>query len=251
MNELKDKVIIVTGAGSGIGRAASLAFAAEGASVAVADINLQSAQETALMIGEQSLALSVDVSSMTSTQEMVDSAVEHFGKLDVMFNNAGIGGQRDLVADMSVESWQQVLNVNLNGVFYGSKAAIPYLQKNGGGVILSTSSVHGITSMPTMSAYVASKHAVIGLSKSTALEYGKDNIRCVSICPGFIATPLAQAWTSGDEHSAFEALIPLQRAAQPEEVANLAVWLASDKASYVSGSHHQVDGGFLAGFNMG
>ena len=253
MNELKDKVVIVTGAGSGIGRAAALAFAAEGASVTVADINFENAQQTAATIGEQALALSVDVSSMTSTQEMVDKTVEHFGKLDVIFNNAGIGGKRALLADQSVENWQQVLNVNLNGVFYGSKAAIPHLQKNGGGVIINTASANGLSPMATMGPYNTSKHAVLGLTKTVALEYGKDNIRSVAICPGLTYTQMASGgdWASKDEVKAFATLSPLQRGADPEEIANLVVWLASDKASYVTGSHHQIDGGMLAGFNMG
>lgn len=252
MKAFEGKVVVVTGAAGGIGRAAALGFAAEGASVVVADIDLTRVQETAAMIGDQALAVQVNVADMDSCQTMVDLAVEKFGRLDVIFNNAGIAGQRAKTAEQSLDNWQRVIDINLSGVFYGTKAALPHLQKAGGGVIINTASVDGLMGMSEIAPYVASKHAVMGLTKTVALEYGRDNIRCVAIAPGFIKTNMTGEGFAKEELDMMASMVPMgRRGADPEEVANLVLWLASDKASYVTGSFHQVDGGILAGVSLG
>ena len=252
MKAFENKVVVVTGAAGGIGRAAALGFAAEGASVVVADIDLTRVQETAAMIGDQALAVQVNVADMDSCQTMVDLAVEKFGRLDVIFNNAGIAGQRAKTAEQSLDNWQRVIDINLSGVFYGTKAALPHLQKAGGGVIINTASVDGLMGMSEIAPYVASKHAVMGLTKTVALEYGRDNIRCVAIAPGFIKTNMTGEGFAKEELDMMASMVPMgRRGAEQEEVANLVLWLASDKASYVTGSFHQVDGGILAGVSLG
>lgn len=250
MKSFEGKVVIVTGAAGGIGRASALAFAEEGACVVVADIDLGRVQEVAAVMGDKALAVKVDVADEASCQSMVDQAVEKFGRLDVIFNNAGIAGVRARTADQKSEDWRRVIDINLSGVFYCSKAAIPEMQKAGGGVIVNTASVDGLVGMASIPHYSAAKHGVNGLTKACALEYAKDNIRCVSVCPGFIDTAMTQDTFKEGEAEVFAAAVPMGRAAKPEEVSNMVLWLASDKASYVSGSAHQVDAGLLAGFSM-
>ena len=252
MKDFDDKVVIVTGAASGIGRAAAVGFAKQGAAVVVADVNESGANETVSMIGERALAVSVDVSDSESCQAMVDLAIEKFGRLDVIFNNAGIGGARAVTGDLSTEDWLRVININLNGVFYCSRAALPHLKNAGGGVIVNTASVNGMIGLANFSAYTATKHAVIGLTKACALEYGNDNIRCVAVCPGFTDTPMTadRSNYTDEEVVAFKESVPLGRGARPEDIAELVIWLASDKASYVTGTAHQCDGGLLAGFKL-
>jgi NAD(P)-dependent dehydrogenase (short-subunit alcohol dehydrogenase family) len=190
MKIFEGKVVVVTGAATGIGRATALAFAAEGASVVVAGRNFSRVEAVANEIGDQALAVQVDVSDMASCQAMVDGAIDMFGRIDVLFNNAGIGGDRAHTADQSLENWQRVIDTNLNGVFYGTKAVIPHMQQSGGGVIVNNSSIDGLVAMASLSPYVASKHAVMGLTKTVALEYGRQNIRCVAVAPGFIQTKM-------------------------------------------------------------
>jgi NAD(P)-dependent dehydrogenase (short-subunit alcohol dehydrogenase family) len=252
MKDFEDKVVIVTGAASGIGRAAAVGFAKQGAAVVVADVNESGAKETVSIIGDRAMAVTVDVSDPQSCQAMVDATIEKFGRLDVIFNNAGIGGVRAMTGDQSTEDWLQVININLNGVFYCTRAALPHMQKVGGGVIVNTASVDGLVGMADFSHYSAAKHGVIGLTKACALEYGRENIRCVAICPGLIKTPMTMSQNvfTDEELEGLAAGVPLGRGAEPEEVAELVLWLASDKASYVTGSTHQVDGGVLAGFKL-
>lgn len=251
MSQFEGKVVIVTGASTGIGRATALGFAAQGAAVTIADVNEAGLEEVQQLIndsGGRVLAVRTDVADYDACQTMVDRTVKAFGRLDIIFNNAGIAGERTLVAEMPLDAWHNVINVNLNGVFYGTKAAIPEMLKAGGGVIINTSSVDGLVGMGSLSHYCAAKHAVNGLTKSTALEYAKQNIRCVSIAPGLINTPMISKSLDPEEVEMFKAMCPLGRGAAPEEVAELVLWLASDKASYVTGSVHQVDAGILAGF---
>lgn len=250
MSDFDGKVVVVTGAAGGIGRAAVKGFAAEGAKVAAADINVAGLAETVNQAGSNVIAVEVDVSDPDSCEAMVDQCVEHFGRLDVMFANAGIGGERAPTAETPVQEWNRVLGINLSGVFFCARAAVPEMQKVGGGVIVNTASIDGLVGMATLSPYVAAKHGVVGLTKNLAMEYAKDNIRAVSIAPGYILTDMTESAFTETDKELLSAAIPMGRAAQPEEVANLVLWLASDKASYVSGSCHQVDAAILAGFSM-
>ena len=251
MSDFSGKVALVTGAAGGIGRAAAIQFAQQGGKVAVADINAVGAAETVQMIGgTEALAISVDVSDEASCQAMVDATVSEFGRLDVLFNNAGVAGERARTADITTDDWNRVLAVNLTGVFFCTRAAIPAMQAAGGGVIVNTASVDGLVGMPTVPHYVAAKHGVIGLTKNIAIEYAKDNIRAVAVAPGYIKTKMTEEAFSDDEKALLASLVPLGRAAEPEEVAKMVLWLASDQASYVSGSVHTVDAGLLAGFNL-
>jgi NAD(P)-dependent dehydrogenase (short-subunit alcohol dehydrogenase family) len=250
MSEFKDKVILITGAAGGIGRAAALQFARGGARVAVADIDIAGLEETVSLAGGETLLIPVDVSDEHSCQAMVDAALQRFGRLDVLFNNAGIGGERALTADVPTDDWHRVININLNGVFYCTRAALPALVESGGGVIINTASVDGQVGMPSLSHYVAAKHGVIGLTKSVALEYARQNVRSVAIAPGYIRTRMTEEGFTEEEKALLSAMVPLGRPAEPEEVANMVFWLASDKASYVTGTCHNIDAGILSGFNL-
>jgi len=251
MKMFEGKVVVITGAAAGIGRGAALAFAAEGASVVAAGRNFSRVEAVANEIGDRALAVQVDVSDMASCQAMADAAVDKFGRIDVLFNNAGISGDRAQTADQSVENWQRVIDTNLNGAFYGTKAVIPHMQKSGGGVIINNSSVDGLMGMASLSPYVVSKHAVMGLTKTVALEYARQNIRCVAVAPGFIQTAMTGGGFAEEERAMISAMVPMGRPGTVEEVANLVLWLASDKASYVTGTIHQVDAGLLSGFSFG
>jgi NAD(P)-dependent dehydrogenase (short-subunit alcohol dehydrogenase family) len=251
MSDFSGKVALVTGGAGGIGRAAAIQFAQQGGKVAVADIDAVGAAKTVEMIGgAEALAISVDVSDEASCQAMVDATVGEFGRLDVLFNNAGVAGDRARTADITTDDWNRVLAVNLTGVFFCARAAIPAMQAAGGGVIVNTASVDGLVGMPTVPHYVAAKHGVIGLTKNIAIEYAKDNIRAVAVAPGYIKTKMTEEAFSDDEKALLASLVPMGRAAEPEEVAKMVLWLASDQASYVSGSVHTVDAGLLAGFNL-
>ncbi|NPA25345.1 MAG: SDR family oxidoreductase [Deltaproteobacteria bacterium] len=250
MCDFNEKTVVVTGAGSGIGRATAIAFGKAGANVVVADINEENAAKTAAEIGSRALAFKVDVGDEAQCQAMIAATVNKFGRLDVLFNNAGIGGQRARIADMPTEEWLKVININLNSLFYCTKAAIPEMKKVGGGVIINTASVDGLMGMATISHYVSAKHAVIGLSKTCALEYAADNIRCLAICPGFVETPMVSSGFTKQEAELIKMMTPLGRAADPSEIANVVVFLASEKASFMTGSFLQIDGGVLAGVNF-
>ncbi len=250
MSEFTGKTVIVTGAGSGIGRGSALAFGREGANVVVADINEENAARVAAEIGAGALAFKVDVGVEEQCRALVAATVKKFGRLDVLFNNAGIGGRRAKIGDMPTKEWLKVININLNSLFYCTKAAIPELKKAGGGAIINTASVDGLIGMSTISHYVSAKHAVIGLTKSCALEYAADNIRCLAICPGYVDTPMVSDGFAKAETDLITMMTPVGRPADPAEIANLVLFLASDKASFMTGSFHQVDGGILAGFRM-
>ena len=250
MNDFEGKVVLITGAAGGIGRAAAVQFAQQGARVAVADIDTAGLAETAELAGKGTIALQVDVSDEHSVQAMVDRTVTELGGLNVLFSNAGISGSRANTADTPTDDWKRVIDINLTGVFFCARAVLPAMQEAGGGVIINTASVDGLVGMPSISHYVAAKHGVVGLTKSIALEYATDNIRAVSIAPGYIRTKMTEEAFSVEEQSLLTSLVPMGRPGGPEEVANMVLWLASDKACYVSGSCHQVDAGLLAGFNL-
>lgn len=248
MGKLDDRVAIVTGAGSGIGRATALLFADEGAKVVVADWHEEEGGRVAAEIGEAGVFVKVDVSQPQQVEAMVRTAVEKFGRLDVIFNNAGIEGEQAPTADCTLENWERVIGVNLTGTFLGMKYAIPAMLKNGGGVIINNASVAGIVGFPGIPAYAASKGGVVLMTKTVALEYAKEGIRANVICPGVIWTPMVERFTAGSEETRaiLEASEPIGRFGQPEEVARLALFLASDDSSFCTGAPFVVDGGMTA-----
>ena len=250
MAKLQGKVAIVTGAASGIGRATALLFAQEGAKVVAADLD-EGGQDVARAIegaGGHATFVKTDVSDPEDVRRMIDTAVRTYGRLDVLFNNAGIEGEQAPTADCTVENWDRVIAVNLRSVFLGTKFAIPEMLKGGGGSIINTASVAGLVGFPGLPAYCASKGGVVQVTKTTALEYAKQNIRVNVICPGIIATPMVERFVGGDpeREKAMTALEPVGRMGTAEEVAHLALYLASDDSSFCTGAPFIVDGGFVA-----
>ncbi len=248
---LQGKVALVTGAGSGIGRAVALAFAREGAQVAVVDVDEAGARETARRIGEaggQALALAVDVSVPEAVQRMVEATVERFGRLDCACNNAGIEGARAATADYTEADWDRVMDVNLRGVWLCMKHEIPALLVQGGAVV-NVASILGTVGFASAPAYVAAKHGVVGLTKAAALEYAALGVRVNVVCPAFIETPmLERAGITSDPamRQAVTSLHPIGRMGTSEEVAEAVVWLSSEAASFVTGHAMLVDGGYTA-----
>lgn len=245
------KVALVTGAASGIGRASALAFARLGAKVVVADVDEAGGAATA----EQIEALNTDaifvrcnIGQRADVEAMVNMAVQTFGRLDFAHNNAGISGPQAQIADYPEEDWDQVVGVNLKGVWLCLKYELQHMLRQGGGVIVNTSSTAGVTGSRGVSPYVASKHGIVGLTKAAALEYARSNIRVNAVLPGTIHTPLIDSFIHGDERvlSQFAEGVPIGRLGTAEEVANAVVWLCSDMASLITGATLAVDGGRLA-----
>ena len=249
---LNGKVALITGAGSGIGRATAKIFAREGARLVIADIVAAAAQETLEIVkqaGAAAICVKADVANWEDVEGLVAKAVAEFGRLDCAFNNAGIEGEPALTHKCTEENWNRVLAINLTGVWHCMKAEIAQmLKQGGGGAIVNTSSVAGIAGSVGGPAYVASKHGVAGLAKAAAMEYGKHNIRINAVCPGPIRTPMLgriMEFSKADAQS-FARSEPLRRLGEPEEIGEAVAFLCSDKASYVTGLPMPVDGGFFA-----
>jgi len=243
--DFADRVAIVTGAGSGIGAACARLLAERGAQVIVADLDLDAAEKVAADLGENALAVGVDVADPSSCEEMVRAAVSAFGRLDVAVNNAGIGGPQALTADYPLDGWASVIAVNLSGVFYCMRAEIPAMLPAGGGSIVNVGSILGSVGFAQSVAYVSAKHGLIGMTKTTALEYAREGIRVNSVGPGFIDTPLLSALPP-EMLGALREMHPLGRLGRSEEVAELVAFLASDRASNTTGSYLLTDGGYTA-----
>lgn len=248
---LTGKVALVTGGGSGIGRAAALIFAREGARVAVADYAVEGGEETVRAIegaGGEAVFIRADVSKTADVKAMIRKVVDMWGRLDCANNNAGIEGTPAPLADCSEENWDRTININLKGVFLCMKYEIPQMLKQGGGAIVNTSSVAGLVGFRRLPAYVASKFGIVGLTKAAALDYAQAGIRINAVCPGVIRTPMVERLTGGDPQAEAQLAAgePVGRLGAPEEVGEAIVWLCSDAASFVTGHAMAVDGGWVA-----
>lgn len=246
------KVAFITGAAGGIGRAAALAFALEGANVVIADVLEQNNQETVHMIeavGGRALAVRCDVTRADDVKAALDKTIETFGRLDAAFNNAGVEQVPAAAADITGEQWDRIIGIDLRGVFLSMKYEIPLMLKQGGGAIVNTSSGAGVRGFAGGAAYVAAKHGVVGLTRAAALDYASQNIRINAICPGIVDTPMMDRFGGGTPEGKARELAsaavaqPIGRAGKPEEIAAAVLWLCSDVASFVVGAAMVVDGG--------
>lgn len=249
MKNLENKIAIITGGGSGIGKAIALLYASEGAKIVVSDIDEAGGNDTIGKInanGGKAIFVKADTSNPDDSKKLVDRAVDHFGGLHLAVNNAGIGGPLKMTGEYPIDGWDKTIGINLSGVFYGLRYQIPAILASGGGSIVNVASILGMAGTRNSPAYVASKHGVIGLTKAAALEYADQNIRINSIGPGYVLTPLVKNSLDDGTLKALVGLHPMGRLGTEEEIAELALWLNSEKASFVTGSYYNIDGGYLA-----
>lgn len=249
---METRVAVVTGAASGIGRATAVAFAKRGDRVAVSDIDASRGEETVAIIrdsGGDAVFIQADVAQAEDAERLIAETVDAFGRLDYAFNNAGIEGETALTADCSIENWDRVIAINLRGVWLCMKYQIPRMLRNGGGSIVNCSSVAGLVGFAGSPAYVASKHGLVGLSRTAALEYATSGIRVNAVCPGVIQTAMIDRVirASPEAEERLVGLEPIGRLGRPEEIADSVLWLCSDSSSFVTGQAIAVDGGFVAG----
>ena len=251
---LEGKTALITGGARGIGREAALLFAAEGARVVASDLNAEGAAETVAMInaaGGQALSIECDVTDGAAVNAMIQAVVDAYGRLDCAFNNAGIAGFQvgavgKKTADWPEDGVDKMIDVNLKSVWLSMRAELKQFEKQGsGGAIVNTASIAGLHGLPTSSLYVAAKHGVVGLTKTAAIEYATDNIRVNSVCPGYIETDMTKD-TMARRGDQILARVPAKRMGVPKEIAEMVCWLASDRASFVTGANYNVDGGFVA-----
>jgi NAD(P)-dependent dehydrogenase (short-subunit alcohol dehydrogenase family) len=248
--EFQEKVALVTGAASGIGKSIALLYAKNGAKVVVSDIDDTGGQETVEAItkaGGEAIHIHTDVSKPDDCMRLVRQTLAKYDRLDFACNNAGIGGEQNPVAQLSVEGWTRTIAINLSGVFYCMRYEIQAMSKNGGGSIVNMASILGQVGFAGAAAYVSAKHGVVGLTQTAALEYSKTGIRVNAVGPAFIRTPMIEgAISDPGTAQALTAAHPIGRLGQPEEIAELVIWLSSDKASFVTGNYYAADGGYLA-----
>ena len=246
--DLQGKTALVTGAASGIGRAVALLYGQHGASVMVSDIDETQGQRVVAELqaaGAQAHFYKADAGDPVQCRQLVQETVRAFGTLDMACNNAGITGELSLTADYSLEGWQHIISVNLNSVFFCLKYELEVMLEQGSGSIINMSSILGQVGTPTLAGYVTAKHGVIGLTQTAAQEYATRGIRINAVGPGYIDTPLLSGF-SDETKQGLVALHPIGRLGRAEEVAELVIWLSSDKASFITGSYYPVDGGYLA-----
>lgn len=247
MNTFAGKVVLVTGGSSGIGRATAIKFGESGAKVVVAARRDKEGTETVEMIrkaGGEAMFIQTDVRIASQVENMVNQTVKRYGRLDIAFNNAGVGGIMARLVRTTEELFDELVDTNFKGVWLSMKYELPVMQKQGGGVIINNASIAGVATAERLSVYSGSKHAVVGISNAAATEYGKDNIRVVAVCPGWIKTRMTEELRAQkDADAMIQNTVPLKRMGEPEEVAEMVIWLASDAASFVSGGAFVISGG--------
>ncbi len=246
-----DKIALITGSGSGIGRATAIMFAEKGAHIMVSDINEKGGLETVKMveaIGQKAAFCKTDVSNLAQVKNLVQQTVATFGRVDIAVNNAGIGGDFKITHEYPVENWDKVIAINQTGVFYCMQAELAQMTKQGGGAIVNISSIAGLKAQPYTAAYTAAKHAVVGLTKTAAHEYARYNIRVNAVCPVFTMTPMVKDMLTIDPSFEKKLLrnIPLRRYGQPKDIANAIVWLCAEETGFITGHSMPVDGGMTA-----